>query len=144
MKYNIFLKLVFITIFFMGSNVYSQVFFVDKTEVLTDKDANRWSPTTENVFLEAINFIPGGSIEITFLGGENILIYKSEITIRKDEKGYTVYKFSPPFKRGTESEIEVFVIDHKPAFALGYVVGWHVSNPQIMDFYKLIFKQTGL
>lgn len=123
----------------VNSIAYSQEFSVSKTEVLVDVENNIWSPTTENVFIKTISLIPGGSIEVKLPNNETELIYKTEITSKTDKNGYKVMIFSPKLIRGSNSEIEITIVDNKPAFAYGNSVGWERSNPSKITIFRFWF-----
>lgn len=132
-------KTALIFMLFLNSVVFSQQFNVSKTEVLVDTEKNIWSPTTENVFIESINLLPGGSIEVTLSNKGTELIYKSEIISKIDKNGNKVMIFSPKLIRGSNSEIEITLIDKIPAFAYGNSVGWEKSNPSKITIFRLWF-----
>lgn len=124
---------------FMNCLVFSQEYNVSKTEVLVDVQQNKWSQTTENAFVESISLIPGGSLEITSPNKGTSLIYKLEIEIKQDKDGNKVMKFSPVLDRGTDSEIEITMINGKPAFAYGHSKGWHRSEPNKIVVFRFWF-----
>ncbi len=132
-------KTALIFMLFLNSVVFSQQFNVSKTEVLVDTEKNIWSPTTENVFIESISLLPGGSIEVTLSNKGTELIYKSEIISKIDKNGNKVMIFSPKLIRGSNSEIEITLIDKIPAFAYGNSVGWEKSNPSKITIFRLWF-----
>ncbi|MFC4738977.1 hypothetical protein ACFO3U_03130 [Flavobacterium ponti] len=132
-------KLILILTLISNITIYSQEYNVSKTEVLVDVQKNNWSQTTENAFVESINFIDGGSIEITLPDKEIILIYKLEINYKTDKDGYKVMTFFPNLVRGSNSEIEVTLINGKPAFAYGHSLGWEKSNPNKITIFRLWF-----
>lgn len=132
-------KIIIITTFFLTCIAYSQQHYVSKTEVLVDAQKNQWSMTTENVFVESINFIPGGSLELTLPNKQTVLIYKLEITTKIDKDGNNVLKFSLPLIRGSDSEIEITMINNKPAFAYGNSKGWQISEPNKLVIFRLWF-----
>ncbi len=132
-------KVTIILMLIVSSIAYSQEFNVSKTEVLVNVEKSIWSPTTENVFIETINLLPGGSIEVTLPNKEVELIYKSEITNKTDKHGYKVMVFSPKLIRGSNSEIEITIINNKPAFAYGKSIGWERSNPSKITIFRFWF-----
>lgn len=132
-------KIVIILMLIVNSIAYSQEFNVSKTEVLVDSGKNIWSQTTENVFVETVNILPGGSIEVTLPNKRTELIYKSEITNTTDKHGNKVMTFSPELIRGSNSEIEITLINNKPAFAYGNSVGWERSNPSKITIFRFWF-----
>jgi hypothetical protein len=132
-------KTALIFMLFLNSVVFSQQFNVSKTEVLVDTEKNIWSPTTENVFIESFSLLPGGSIEVTLSNKVTELIYKSEIISKIDKNGNKVMIFSPKLIRGSNSEIEITLIDKIAAFAYGNSVGWEKSNPSKITIFRLWF-----
>jgi hypothetical protein len=47
--------------------------------------------------------------------------------------------FSPKLIRGSNSEIEITLIDKIAAFAYGNSVGWEKSNPSKITIFRLWF-----
>lgn len=132
-------KTAIVLMLLISSVAFSQEFNVSKTEVLIDIEKNIWSPTTENVFIETITLLPGGSVELTLPNKETQLIYKSEIVNTNDKNGNKIMTFSPKLIRGSSSEIEITIINNQPAFAYGNSLGWEKSNPSKITIFRFWF-----
>lgn len=132
-------KIAIILMLIISNAAFSQEYNVSKTEVLIDIEKNIWSPTTENVFIETITLLPGGSVELTLPNKETQLIYKSEIVNTNDKNGNKIMTFSTKLIRGSNSEIEITIINNKPAFAYGNSIGWEKSNPSKITIFRFWF-----